>query len=101
LNRIAVEELEAWFFGEWAATQTAFPGLKASIVQQAAFRRSDEIAGGTAKALDRVMRRAGYFPGGLRKVEAARRIGQHFDPEACNSPSFICLRDALAEAAPR
>ncbi len=29
LNRIAVEELEAWFFGEWAATQTAFPGLKA------------------------------------------------------------------------
>jgi hypothetical protein len=98
LNRIAVEELEAWYFGEWASVRAAFPKAPASIPLQASYRRPDEIAGGTWEALERVLQRSGYFAGGLRKVEAARRIGQHFDPSACQSPSFAAPRDALVEA---
>jgi hypothetical protein len=98
LNRIAVEELEAWYFGEWSAVRAAFPNLPPSVPHQAPYRNPDGVAGGTWEALERVLQRSGYFAGGLRKVEAARRIGQHFDPSACQSPSFAAFRDALVEA---
>ncbi len=45
------------------------------------------------------MRRAGYFGGGLRKIEAARAIARHWDPDASSSPSFRAFRDALREMA--
>lgn len=38
-----------------------------------------------------------YFRGGLRKIEAARMIAAHMNPERNRSPSFIALRDVLLE----
>ena len=98
VNRIAVEELEAWFFGEWAAVQGAFPGVPATVTTQAAYRQCDAIAGGTWEALERILNRHGYFKTGLRKVEAARNIGTCFNQDACISPSFATFRNALTEA---
>ena len=37
-NRIAVEELEAWFFGDWTAVQAAYPRVSASQVSKQGFR---------------------------------------------------------------
>lgn len=99
LNRIAVEELEAWYFGDWQAVTTAYPRVPASIPNRDGYRSPDAIAGGTWEALERIMRRAGYFHGGLAKVEAARRIAPHMDPARNTSRSFHALRDALLEAA--
>lgn len=99
VNRIAVEELEAWFFGEWAGVRCAYPKLRETVPSQAAFRHCDKIAGGTWEAFERVLKRRGYFSGGLRKVEAAREIGKHFNHTNCASPSFRTFRDALIEAA--
>lgn len=48
VNRIAVEELEAWFFGDWSALQAAYPRVPATIPQKARFRDPDAIVGGTA-----------------------------------------------------
>ena len=31
VNRIAVEELEAWYFGDWPAVQAAYPRVRANI----------------------------------------------------------------------
>lgn len=98
VNRLAVEELEAWFFGEWEGVRKAYPKVAATIPQQAAYRHPDAIAGGTWESLERVLRNAGYFAGGLRKVEAATAIGEYFDPELATSPSFATLREALVEA---
>lgn len=98
VNRIAVEELESWFFGEWASVQKAYPKASKSIASKASYRHCDAISGGTWEALERVLKKAGYFSAGLRKVEAARQIGQYFEPAACVSPSFAVLRLALAEA---
>ena len=97
VNRIAIEELEAWFFGDWASVQQAYPRVSSTIATQAAYRHCDKIAGGTWEALERVLKRGGYFSEGLRKVEAAREIGKHFDHTACVSPSFGSFRDALVE----
>ncbi|MGD0023803.1 MAG: DUF4276 family protein [Xanthobacteraceae bacterium] len=98
VNRLAIEELEAWFFGEWTAVRNAYPKVLADIPAQHAYRNSDMITGGTWEALERILRNAGYFSGGLRKVEAATAIGRHFDHTRAQSPSFIVFRDALLEA---
>ena len=98
VNRLAIEELEAWFFGEWAGVKSAYPRAAVTIPQQAAYRQPDAIAGGTWEALERVLRKAGYFSGGFRKVEAASAIGKQFDPTRACSPSFIAFRDAVLEA---
>ena len=97
IPRIAVEELEAWFFGDWQAVRAAYPGVAAGVPSKRGHRDADAIAGGTAEALERVLQDAGYFAGGLRKIEAARAIATHMDPRRNRSKSFCVLRDALAE----
>ena len=97
VNRIVIEELEAWYFGDWQAVQVAYPNVPGTIPQKAKYRDSDSIAGGTWEAFERVMQRAGYFGGGLRKIEAARAIARHMDPARNGSRSFQMLRDSLAE----
>lgn len=98
VNRIAIEELESWFFGDWTAVHLAYPRVPKDISGRAAFRDPDAISGGTWEALERVMCRYGYFPGGLEKIAAARRIGSYFDPKRCRSKSFQIFHQALLEA---
>ncbi len=64
LNRIVVEELEAWFFGDVQAICQAYPKVSANLATQQPYRDPDAIKGGTWEALERVLRRAGYHQGG-------------------------------------
>ncbi len=98
VTRIAIEELEAWYFGNWQAVCAAYPNVSLNIPRRSSYRNPDAIKGGTWEAFERVMQKHGYFKQGLAKVEAATEIGKHFDPAACNSPSFILFRDAIIEA---
>ena len=91
VNRIVIEELEAWYFGDWTAVKAAYPRAPAL----APHRHSDSIGGGTWEAFQRVMQRSGYFPGGLLKVEAARKIAFNMDIARNTSPSFRALFDRL------
>jgi hypothetical protein len=100
VNRIAVEELEAWFFGDVPAIMQAYPGIPASLPQKAKYREPDAIAGGTWEALERVLQRAGYFKAGLAKIDAARSIARRMDPRQNRSRSFRCFRDALLSLLP-
>jgi len=98
VTRVAIEELEAWFFGDWEAVRAAYPKVSATIPQQAGYRDPDAIAS-PWEALERILQRARYFPGGLRKIEAARAIATHMDPERNVSPSFCAFREVLKEMA--
>lgn len=97
-NRIAIEELEAWFFGDWQAVQAAYPRVSVNLPAKAGFRDPDAILGGTWEALERVLQRAGYFSGGLRKLECARSIARHMEPERNRSGSFQAFGGALSAA---
>lgn len=97
VNRLAIAELEAWYFGDWKAVCAAYPKVPRTVTAKAAYRAPDEIRGGTWEALLRVLQAAGYFRSGLRKIEAARAIAQHMVPARSTSPSFCALRDALEE----
>ena len=97
IKRIAIEELEAWYFGDWQAVRAAYPDLPASIPNRARFRDPDAIAGGTWEAFQGIMQQAGYFLAGLNKTEVARQVAPQMDPARNNSRSFQVLRDALSQ----
>lgn len=97
VNRIAIEELEAWYFGDWEGVRAVYPRVPASVPLRDGFRDPDAIAGGTWEAFERVLENHGYFEGGLRKIEAARALGSVLDPNRCKSRSFAVFRDAILE----
>ena len=94
LSRIAVEELEAWFFGDFDAVRAVYPKLPATLSQRKGFRDPDAIQGGTWEALDRVLRQAGYHAG-LVKTENAKRVAERMDPDRNRSRSFQAFRIGL------
>lgn len=98
VNRIAIEELEAWYFGDWAAVCSAYPRASVGVTRRQGLRDPDEISGGTWEAFERVMQAHGYFKGGLLKIEAARAIGAHVDPARSSSRSFRAFSAAISEA---
>ncbi len=98
LNRIAVEELEAWFFGDVQALREAYPRVPESLGRRSRYRDPDAIGGGTCEALERVLQEAGYHRGGLSKTAAARDIARHMDPGRNRSRSFQVFRAGLLQA---
>lgn len=97
VNRIAIEELEAWYFGDWQAVCDAYPRVPHNVPRKVGYRDPDAVQGGTWEAFERVLRRAGYFREGLAKIEAAKTIAPKMIPARNNSRSFQVLRTALEE----
>jgi hypothetical protein len=96
VNRIAIEELEAWFFGDWQAVRAAYPNVSATIPEQSRYRVPDAVAGGTWEAFERALQSGGYMKGGLRKIEAARAVAARMDPLRNSSASFRSFWSAVA-----
>jgi hypothetical protein len=97
ITRIAIEELEAWFFGDIAALHQAYPRIPLTIAKQAKYRQPDEISGGTAEALEKLLVRYGYYSQttGMLKIEVARNISPFMNPAQNQSPSFQQFHTAL------
>jgi len=94
LIRIAVEELESWFFGDVPALCAAFPGVSPDLAQRAGFRDPDAIRN-TWERLEQILQQAGHFHGGLQKIRCAREVALHMDPANNRSHSFRVFRDGL------
>lgn len=93
INRIAVEELESWFFGDVEAVVAAYPRLDPNLAKQAPYRDPDAIVGGTWERLQALL--SAEHPGGLEKIRAAQEIARHMQPERNRSKSFQVFRDSL------
>ncbi|MDQ2706869.1 MAG: DUF4276 family protein [Actinomycetota bacterium] len=94
LNRIAIEELEAWFLGDIDALKCAYPRFPASTAAKKAFRDPDAIDG-TWEALETLLQRHGYHKSGLPKTSAAAEIAEYMDVEKNGSRSFRVFRDGV------
>lgn len=94
ITRIAVRELENWYFGDWHAAQKAFPKLSAN--PPGTYRGNPDVAGGkTSEAFARALRNAGIR--NSSKPDWARRIGPHMKPDANRSPSLRAFVDGVRE----
>ncbi len=98
VSRIAIEELEAWYFGDWETVCALYPGVSENIPKKKNYRDPDAIPGGTWESFERILQKAGHHKGGLRKIEAARALGGKMVPDRNRSRSFQVFRAALLEA---
>jgi hypothetical protein len=97
LNRLAIEELEAWFFGDIDAVRSSYPGISVNLGKKAKYRNTDAIRGGTWEALEREFKKAGYFSSGMSKILVAREVSLYMEPERNRSRSFQVFRQGLLD----
>jgi hypothetical protein len=97
MNRIAVEELEAWFLGDVEALSAAYPRVPGTLGKKRGYHDPDAIRGGTWEALERTLRKAGYYSTGMPKIEVARNVAARMDPSRNRSHSFQVFRDGLRD----
>ena len=95
---IAIEELEAWYFGDWQAVCRAFPKVSPTVSKRARYRNPDAIQGGTWEEFEHVLKRAGHCKQGLPKVQTAAAMGHHMEPQDNCSPSFRMFWQSITEA---
>lgn len=95
LNRLAIEELEAWFFGDVEALHYVYPRVSLNLEKKAKYRDPDSIRGGTWEALERELKKTGYFRGGFSKISIARDVSGHMVPGRNRSKSFQVFHEGL------
>ncbi|MDP3711848.1 MAG: DUF4276 family protein [Mycobacteriales bacterium] len=96
--RIAVAELEAWYFGDWAAARRAFTKLPAAT--PAAWRNPEHASGKPSHYFQSALRRAGYT-GEVEKSKPTwgRKMGVLVDVRANRCPSFVAFVDGVRHLA--
>lgn len=97
VNRIAIEELEAWFFGDVEALHMAYPKISRNLHTKAKYRNPDAITGGTYEALENLLRQKKYYKREERvyKPDVAQNIAQHMEPSRNRSKSFQVFVEGL------
>lgn len=103
LFRLAVEEIEAWYFGDRNAILRAYPHAKKNVLdryqQDAVCDTWETLADAIYKGGSTAVGRIGWPLSGQLKHEWAEKIGPHMNIEANMSPSFKKLRDGLRRLA--
>ena len=100
VNRLAIEELEAWFFGDVKALHTAYPRIPKTLQYQRKYRNPDAIQGGTYEALERLLIQQNYFRERIPKPTVAQNIAQHMEPSRNRSKSFQVFVEGIKACVP-
>ena len=97
--RLAIEEMEAWYFGDRVALQKAYPKAKPDVLGR---YEQDSICNTWEMLADAIypggvaaIKKAGWPLPGQVKCEWAQNIGPLMDIELNASPSFCKLRDGV------
>ena len=95
VNRLAIEELEAWFFGDVKALCAAYPRIPENLQSKAKYRNPDAIPGGTPEALERLLIQKNYYTERISKTIVAQNIAQYMEPSRNRSRSFQVFVEGL------
>lgn len=99
LFRLAIEEIEAWYFGDQDALLAAYPRAKQDVlgkyVQDSACDTWELLADAVHLGGSAAIKKAGWPLPGQVKHEWAEKIGPLMKSERNISPSFGKLRDGL------
>ncbi|WP_330175358.1 DUF4276 family protein [Streptomyces sp. NBC_01498] len=96
LNRIAIRELESWYFGDWPAVQAAFPKVTQDVPRNYK-HNPDSVSGKCSDAFEKILRAHGIrMPS---KPEWGRRIGPKLSLTDNRSPSFHAFVSGVRDVA--
>ncbi len=97
--RLAIEEMEAWYFGDEKALLQAYPRAKKDVlkkyVQDSVCGTWEMLADATYPGGSAAIKKAGWPAPGQLKHEWAEKIGPRMIPDTNVSPSFGKLRDGI------
>lgn len=103
LFRLAIEETEAWYLGDRAALQRAYPKARMraldDYVQDSVCGTWELVAEAVPPGGAGAVRKAGWPLPGQVKHQWADRLGPLLDPETNMSPSFGRFRDGIRRLA--
>jgi hypothetical protein len=103
LFRLAVEEMEAWYFGDNKALLEAYPKAKREVlgkyVQDSVCGTWELLADAVRPGGSSAIKKEGWPLPGQVKHEWADKIGPLMEPDLNNSPSFCKFRDGLRQLA--
>ncbi|MFD3645228.1 DUF4276 family protein [Streptomyces cyaneofuscatus] len=94
LNRIAIRELESWYFGDWVAVRAAFPKVSQDV-PRAYKGNPDMVPGKCSEVFERILRSNGVRISS--KPEWGRRVGPHLNLQENRSPSFNSFVSGVKE----
>jgi hypothetical protein len=101
LFRLAIEEIEAWYFGDRDALLKAYPRAKLDVlgkyVQDSACDTWELLADAVYTGGSAAIKKTGWPLPGQVKHEWAIKIGPLMNPHRNISPSFGKLRDGLRQ----
>ena len=101
LFRLAIEEIEAWYFGDRDALLKAYPRAKLDVlgkyVQDSACDTWELLAYAVYTGGSAAIKKTGWPLPGQVKHEWAIKIGPLMNPDRNISPSFGKLRDGLRQ----
>jgi len=99
--RLAIEEMEAWYFGDETALLKAYPKAKKDIInryeQDSVCATWEVLADAVYPGGSAAVKKAGWPLPGQIKREWAEKIGPLLSPDRNVSPSFGKLRDGLRQ----
>ena len=95
VNRIVIEELEAWFFGDIEAMHAAYPKIPINLQSKAKYRNPDAIRGGTSEALEHLLIQSNCYQKRIHKPTVAQNIARHMEPSRNRSKSFQVFVEGL------
>lgn len=99
LFRMAIEEMEAWYLGDRAALQKAYPRAKREVldryVQDSVCNTWELLADAVHAGGVAAIKKVGWWQSGQVKHEWAEKIGPHMRINQNASPSFNKFRDGL------
>ena len=101
--RLAIEEIEAWYFGDRGALLAAYPKAKPDVlgryVQDSICGTWELLADAVFKGGMAAIKKDGWPLSGQVKHEWAKKIGPFMNPDRNMSPSFRKFRDGLRRLA--
>ncbi|MBA4368214.1 MAG: hypothetical protein C0403_11335 [Desulfobacterium sp.] len=101
--RLAIEEIEAWYFGDREALLAAYPKAKVDVlgryIQDSICGTWELLADALFKGGSAAIRKDGWPLPGQVKHEWAKKIGPFMYPDRNLSPSFRKFRDGLRRLA--
>ncbi|MCX7835875.1 MAG: DUF4276 family protein [bacterium] len=95
LNRLVIKELEAWFLGDFQAIHSAFPKVPWKLRNKKQHIDPDSIIK-PSKALERMLQKYNYYKNGLQKLDCAKKISAHMDPNHNSSVSFNQFKKGIS-----
>ena len=99
--RLAIEEVEAWYFGDREALLAAYPRVRQDVmrsyVQDSVCDTWELLADAVYPGGSSAIKKAGWPLPGQVKHEWAKKIAPLMEPDRNVSPSFCKFRDGLRQ----